>query len=248
MFIPVGILIGYYEGLTCKIIILSLMGVDYTLNPVWWYVWQYLIFCISYPLINQCVILLEYIKKKQKLEFSKYNLIALVVPGILLLVFFLMGYLNKQNILYFIIFCIGYLSSRCSLVKKARKKKWRNSFFMLLIAIVLSAVIVFIQYLMYTHQNAGVAYILTIFPSILILLNVLESNEKLKRICVFWGKQSTYLWLTHNFFLILPFVNLIIGISRMAIIKYIILIMLSLMVSYAFGMLDNMVNMKVLKR
>lgn len=112
IFVPLGFYIERFTNFSFHIFILSSLGMSSSYNGTWWYIKQYVIFVLIFPLIN--FIFKEGIKRSERISCCVITIISM---GFLLE----KNVLNKSNCAYCLIFLIGFITSKYMIIEKFRR-------------------------------------------------------------------------------------------------------------------------------
>lgn len=180
--------------------LLSILGLSKAYNGEWWYISQYLVFLLYYPLI---VFLIDTNKKKKHrillmVSFSLLFIGLLKVPSLKVIYKFLKNY-NFFSC-YVIIFAEGIFAAKYNVFQRCKPTRF-VSYCLLMISIIARMIIV-------KNANFGWFDVIIIFPFIL-GFSTINMGYYVDKILSFFGKNSTYIWLTHTFYCYYYFSNII---------------------------------------
>lgn len=197
LFVPVGFLF-FNKPFVLSEFLLNLLGISSTYNGAWWYVLQYLKMLITLPVID--IIFTRY---SNKTDTKKQSVLILVLFLILLLM--LIFFKNPLGIAldfmqpaFYFCFIMGFIISRFKLYELASLLLPKSVLYILgLLGFLL--VIIFRVKMAKDASSAGFDFIFVpVFSFGFICLNELLNFSK--KLFIFFGKYSTFIWLTHVFF------------------------------------------------
>ena len=170
--------------------IFSILGLSNDYNSEWWYVRQYLMMLLAYPIINVCFcrcISTNFLKK-----------ILSIIMKILAIIFIFIIFSRLCNIKYLIIFIEGYLIAKLDIFEYINKKIFKKNtqfvgLFILVISIWLRVI--------YSNSASYMTIDILITPIFIYSICLLVEEDSIYAKSMQWfGKYSTYIWLTHTFF------------------------------------------------
>lgn len=167
IFIPIGYVERIYSDYNINTVFFSFVGLDYSYNGTWWYVWQYVIFCVSFPIIWAVFILFSRYKDRFKLVVKDVVAIFVVFGMLSFCCWMLCGY-SKDIVIYEIVFLVGYTASYFDFVYKGRQylmcRKANSA-----ICLFLLFVIIIFRLIMQGIGISGVADVLIILPFVVVM-------------------------------------------------------------------------------
>lgn len=197
IFIPIGF-IFFDKSFDIKEFILNFIGYSSSYNGAWWYVAQYMRMLLILPIINCAFIFI-----RNKRYILTQCVFYLVIICSIIIVFINNRTLLNSIIEYFqpaflLCFIVGYIISRFKLFQFIYKIL--PSIFVDILGIIgMVLTIVLRVKIAKDASSAGLDFVFVpvfIF-GFLILINYLK---KIAVIFIFFGKYSTFIWLTHVFF------------------------------------------------
>lgn len=242
VFINIGIMIGYNFRLNTKIFINCILGIGGYINNEWWYVKQYIVMLMCFPILY----LVDYnIRKKHK---TNLLYLCLILSAVAVCIFFSNGMSLKYTVhmmigspVYTIIFSIGYLCSRFEIIEKIQLFLPQNKKRKFASGVICFVVSFLIRVLVTSNPDFNEIDVILIIPIILSLSIISENLLCINSIISKFGKYSTYMWLTHTFFCYYYFSKIFI-IIRYAEIRLIILVLLSLVTAMCLNNLERGIN------
>lgn len=183
----------------------NFLGISCSYQQTWWYMGQYVKMLLLLPLLELFFFPFHGQKEKKKkvLSFSILSAVMIILATTGLVLYrplweLLITMARNLRISYFLPFCIGFLIARFSLYQRLTEKlekinRWGN---LGISAAVLCAVVTARVILSDSAAYADTDFLLVpIF--VYALLTLLQLVPHLEKILVWFGKQSTYMWLTH---------------------------------------------------
>lgn len=231
-FIPLGYVLGVYEYSSISQVFFALLGRGNYYNGTWWYVWQYFLFCIIYPPVVTFFEL--FIKKNLKLKDS----ILVIISALVMSLMFFAGLVSVMNVIYFMVFAVGFLARYFDVISKIQQKIIIDSSIFYTIALLGLLTICFVvRY--YTVNITGAVDVILIFPVVYALNELLRLFPRLNRAFSIWGRVSTYMWLVHNFFIVQY--GFFVKSFTFAEIRIVLLILISTVVSFILQAVEKFV-------
>lgn len=173
-----------------------------TYNGSWWYVEQYAKMLLAFPLLDLLFTKFERLEKKKKWIFF-LTLAGLAFAGILwspILYEFVLAAAKAMRPSFSLIFIVGYLAARYRIYQRLDKalRRWGGWLPVCLSAVLIGAVAVVRVLLATDAAWAELDFLLVpvLVYGVLVLLSCIKS---LGAFLAWWGKESTYIWLIHNF-------------------------------------------------
>lgn len=245
VFIPYGFIAGKFKFDNTAVFLLNLLGLKSSYNNEWWYVGQYLFMMMLFPFINILTDKLFELpaKTKRAIAGSLFFCILVFAFGCWKSTAFaniVVPLMDIPLIVYSIIFIEGvyYKKTETAEIKDSKLIPYSNitSFVGLLI-------IAFLR----THF-ATVAYhcasdIFLVVPFILCAIQLL-GNLRIANVLAWFGKYSTYIWLTHTFFCYYYFPNVIAS-AKISIFIFICTAALSTITGIALTSIEKTINRKI---
>lgn len=173
-----------------------------TYNGAWWYVEQYAKMLLALPLLDLLLTGFPSSEEKKKRVFF-LTLAGVVLAGILcspLLYEFAWKAVKAMRPSFFLIFIAGYFIARCRIYQRIDKAlRRRGGWLPTCLSVVLIGVVTAVRVLLATDAAwAELDFLLVpvLVYGVLVLLSYIKSFGVF---LAWWGKQSTYIWLTHVF-------------------------------------------------
>lgn len=225
--IPLGLIIRKLD-FNINYIITDFIGLTYKYNSSWWYVHQYVVMLILFPVL---VILIDNVFDK----IIKNRFLTCITICIIVMLFVypktretIIYIININSISYLIIFIVGILIAKYNIFSVAKyimnKLHMDNKIgYIVLFAIVIS-IRVAITHDQMDHQLDAV--IAPIF--ILCSINIIQG--RLRSIFMYFGKYSMYMWLIHCFICLFYWKNFILSL-KFSLVMYVATVGLSLVFS-----------------
>lgn len=186
----------------------NLTALDPTYNGAWWYVEQYAKMLLVLPFLD---LLLTRFDKPEESRKKWIFFIALALLGLgaalagklwLPALWELLLTVEKSmRISFLLIFIVGYLIARYALYQRLDEVLGRTgSWVRVCLAVVLIAVVIAVRVPLATDASyARLDFVLT--PLLVYgLLTLLTHMKPIGTFLIWWGQQSTYIWLVHVFF------------------------------------------------
>lgn len=234
MFIPLGAFLvpESYPG-DISVLLLNVIGWSHSYNQEWWFLFPYVILVVSSP------VLFRYLQKVKRmwslvllftvLYFSMYT--ADKVWGEWFDNYYVLSQL-RQLVYCLYSFMWGAMFFRFRIFERCADSDWirHNATHFLLTWYLYVALAV----LCVLRMMLGPGIINPLFAVLFILIfNLLSPiNDRLQSFLRFMGTHSTNMWLTHTFFAYYFFKDFIYGL-KYPLLMYVVLIILSLLASYA---------------
>lgn len=244
VFVPIRFVYGF--SFDIKEFIGDFIGLTYNYNPSWWYVHQYVVMMLLFPIID---ILFWFFLDKIK----KWLLAAIIIVGCLTVCLIpglfeiTMKFININCISYLIIFMCAMLISKYKIYEKIYKVAKSNR----LISYILPCLVLILSILAryYASGNDIIAhqYDFIIAPAFCYSVISLLKNEKIIKLLCYFGKYSMYMWLIHTF-IYLVYWKEFIALFKYSFIMYVVLVMVSLVLSIAFSRIYDLINKKKLEK
>lgn len=186
----------------------NLTALNPTYNGAWWYVEEYAKMLLVLPLLDLLFNRYETATEKKK-KWSFFLALAVLglaaaLTGLLWwrpLWELLLSAAKSMRISFLLVFAVGYLAARYALYQKA--DGWlrrRGSWLPVPVSAVLIVGVIALRVRLATDASyAEWDFVLTPFL-VYGLLTLLAHVPPLCRFLAWWGRQSTYMWLTHVFF------------------------------------------------
>lgn len=238
IFVPIGF-VFFDRTFYIKEFLKNFFGISSSYNGEWWYVFQYIQMLFIFPFMD--VFFCKY--KAKKINFLK---IAMVLLGIIYLLLalrfemfktFLVIVLKKVGINYIMVFLVGYLFAKTDLYKKIYAYTSKNNISEKILSIVILLLVILIRTIF--ADNAAYSKIdFILVPFFIYAVITILNSCKIQRLLNFFGKYSTYIWLTHTFLCYYYFQKLVVCVKFSTLI-YLWLIILSLLVSWCLDKLFN---------
>lgn len=225
-----------------KDIIFLILGLSEKYNAEWWYIKNYLIILMLFPLLKA---------QEWYVDQKKYGVVLkILLWGIWVSFFFLIFVfvkiiffhsISNKYFFYSLIFIEGFLFSKYRLFEKVSIYASSNAFsILLLVAIVTGRLIVAKDA---TYKNGDIVFAPLLIYSFICLSKKFQKNVFLKYLEKL-GNHSTYMWLTHTFFAYYYFQWLIFA-PREALLIFLWLIAISVVCSCLLQKLEKRVYAKL---
>lgn len=214
VFLPIGIL--FYNRKSSLLCFLQSIFLGKYINGEWWYIRKYLVFLLTFPLIAFILSLIETLLSRCRKRITQILLCA-ICSSVLLVVIWnpisdtgigrLWEHLLRSTLgNYYLIFLEGVLVSRYGLFYRLHRFLDRHFPFPSLV-MVFSIIGVFLLLLIrgLVVQDPTDTSVDLIIAPIFIYLSVgvchFARKKCLSGLFSYFGRYSTYMWLTHTFFL-----------------------------------------------
>ena len=209
-------------------------------NPSWWYVWQYIKFLMVYPFIEAVI---HYRKEKRTWIICITGI--LLIAGIqLFLGDSIAGKLVGIAIVqfwnnYMIIFITAFIIGKACVYERITDRIQHDLVWAVIVLIGCIAVRWFYV------TNAGqsdIDVLLTPFLvfSLVTLFHKGKEKNAVKSSLHFWGKYSTFIWLTHTFWLFYYFQRIVL-LPRYSLLIYLWVLLLSFLTSIPLSWLHSLI-------
>lgn len=218
VFIPLLILINHREVSFAEFL-LNLVGYSSSLSGVFWYINFYISTLLLFPLLNM---VFTRSTKRKVIQI----IVSFVCLGLIILwMIFGRAYVPERE--YFIIFVEGYLISRFKVFERISKPLSNND--EVAISIILLVACFAIRIMFATDAAYHYIDMFIIVPFIYSVCCLVDKTRFLKKGLCFFGKFSTFIWLSHTFFAydLMPRVITISGISTVIFIECLIVSLLA---------------------
>lgn len=202
IFYLLGLAINKVEVMSFDELVRCLLGVSDYINREWWYVKQYIIFLIFFPVLELFIFDL----KKKKYGQILFCAISICCAILLYISFTSFGnaIILVRNILgspvYWIIFLCGTVCAAGRFFERLSCYLPKNNYFNYLIGIGFIIIVFSIRIILSTDADYNDIDIFLILPLIYGLILIINSNHYIEKILCQLGKHSTYIWLTHTFY------------------------------------------------
>ena len=183
----------------------NFLGISSTYQQTWWYMWQYVKMLMLLPFLELLFFTFPQQKEKKKkvLFFIILSTVAilLAVTGLVLyppLWEWMLTVARNLRISYFMPFYIGFLMARFSLYQRLAErleklgKPWNIG-----ISVVALCSVVAVRVALSDSAAYAETDFLLVPIFVYALLTLLLFLPYVERILIWFGKQSTYMWLTH---------------------------------------------------
>lgn len=230
IFMPMGFVANIYD-FNIKKVLFCFLGIRIGYNGEWWYVTQYIYMLFLLPCVHLCF---EFIVNNRTRNLNVFCF------GIIMFILYAFAYkklwIEKT---YIFIFLIGYISARLEKNKKLNsyiliKHRFLSSTFIFIFCFILRSVVA---------DSASYCKIdIFIIPIFIYAVSLITWREnKVTKTLEFFGKYSTYMWLTHTFicyYYFQPFIT----ISKFSSIMYIEVVLLSLGIAYILSWIEKKID------
>lgn len=234
LFVPYGMFLGVRQ-FSAGEFFLNFIGMKCTYNGEWWYLRTYVGIMLLFPFLNYL-----FRSVLNTLSFLKVFLLITALGSIVALYFTSNAFHAAAHFLFkvvnpyiAVIFVLGYLTS----YYKVYEKITTDSTF--LQAAVFLGCAAIRMYASGTTGSMAVDPFLAV-PLVWALANLLEKVRYVKRIMLFYGRLSVYMWLTHSFFLYYYHKDFILS-SQVSTLIFLKLLLVSTAAGYILYYLDNKV-------
>lgn len=236
IFIPLLILVNNRQVSFLEFLF-NLIGYQSSLSGVYWYVNFYISTMLLYPLV--CLVFTRTSKKKAIQIIVSLTCLSLIV------LWMIFGRYYVPDREYFIIFIEGYLVSRFMIFEKISKPLSSNDEVAISIILLVSCFAIRVM----CADEAAYHFIdmFIIIPFIYSVCSLVGRLPKLAKGLTFFGKYSTFIWLSHTFFMydLMPRIITISGNSTVIFIESIVIslvaaILLSLLEKYLLKLFELM--------
>ena len=205
----------------------NLIGYTYEYNPSWWYVHQYVVMMLLFPVVNYILFNVMLTNNIMTAISCIFGIVILAIPVIRDLILQLY---EINCISYMVVFVFAMLIARYDgfiVFNNVLKKVHLNNMIfsvVMLVAICVFRVIVTGSDII-AHQWD---FILT--PLFTYCIIMIFKGNRSKAILNFFGKHSMYIWLTHTFYYLVYFKKLF-ELLRFSFLMYTVLMAVSVMTS-----------------
>ena len=218
VFVPLRLLLRVGTLIDAKTFLLSLLGLSNAYNTEWWYIAQYLMMLLLFPLLQLFLAWLESLGVYVRKQFPRVRRwhfgILWCAAGLLFLLFrnapvfsFLIRLLDNGRFVFTLVFFAGMICAGFQLFELLREtpvEKLVPALGVLLVAGSLALRWLKTTDATYTKYDAFITA-----PLVFGLNASSGLLPPLKRVISFLGEHSTYMWLTHTFFCTYYFRSLI---------------------------------------
>lgn len=226
-----------------KKLLLTITAIDPNYNGAWWFVTTYILLVLISPYINEIIkkynnisimiisfiiYNISYIQRiKTPILFGKYS-IDLIIRQLALL--------GTSQFPFIIGAVFAYKKLYSKIYDYFKERKFKNIECMIIILLMIIAH-GFIQTL-YVAVFTGIIFIC--------VFNLMSKPKWLNELLNYLGNHSTNLWLTHMFFYMIYFKNIVYG-AKYSILIFIWLIVLCLITSYLIKYIKNFIQSRLFK-
>ena len=231
---------GYKKITFDKTFLLNLVAVKFDYNGAWWYVRNYVLMILLFPLLEKFIMLL----KNKKLTLAISSVIALIWIG--------GGYcvhngviaksLTSVTLIYLGIFIEGIIAAQFDLIKSLCKKLDDRRILLFVFILIISVRMAVVR----TAGDCSVDLLLVLPFVCCVKVFFNKGSKTAKKAIQFIGENSTYMWLVHGFFFEIPFLRYCITRCRMAVFIYLEVVTLSLVASLILTTIEKAL-LKVIK-
>lgn len=254
IFVPMGVCLGSVS-ISFQEFLKGLFAYNLEIyNAEWWYVNQYLLIMVMFPILDLIVSKIAIWLKIDRRRFLCLTIITIILFIALYVCdvwkirtsywdIRLFLYYSKTSI-YCIIFCLGYIFAKFRLYEfeKLACKAWME----ILIAIMCIASSFLVRTFLATEAFYSLGDILIIAPIILGFCILSKYLKKFSKVLMWIGKFSTYMWLTHTFYCYYYFREFI-TVSKISIIMYLQLVMISLLTAVVLTEVEKLIDRLISK-
>lgn len=194
IFIPIGI-IFFDKKWEFRELILNFWGISSSINKEWWYIRFYICLLLMFPLLDIIYTISKIIIKNEKMIII--SIIFLIAVGIL--------YKNTRSLFCFgsyIVFISGYLCARFKIFDdlKVNKITLAISVIAIIVLLISKCVMLFYLGLDQKYDKFMDAYTIPVLICAIVVLYTQTKNSMFWIVISFFGRHSSYIWLTHTFF------------------------------------------------
>lgn len=241
---PIGCLSGKIDLLSPNSFINCFVGLGNYINREWWYVRQYLLFLIWFPLFE---VIYCFIKKR---KYRNLAIVCGVVVTVCACYAFYFSHLGAVNILrrligtpiYWMIFILGGICAISPIKEYFEKFRSKNTAIALLM---LCLLIGFRVFLAESPDYNDIDPIL-ILPLVGCLLVIEDKMAIIEKVVSYIGKYSMYMWLTHTFFCYYYLNDFFVSL-KYPVVQYTILLVCSLLTSIMLQKIENSIDKLILQ-
>ncbi len=244
-FIPYGLITGKIEFCSVKVFLLNLVGLKASYNREWWYVRQYLLMMLMFPIINALLEKVVLIPSKVR-KFLTYCLI--IVASAIGFGYWIgnefandvVSLVNRSLVVYSIIFIEGVYYKKIEKLKNENLKHIRYGK-----VIAAGGLLIVILLRDYFASSAGhcMSDIFVAMPFIFCIIWLLD-NSSAANVLTWFGKYSTYIWLTHTFFCYYYFQTIIVS-AKFSILMFAETVALSTITGIVLTYIERMIDGKI---
>lgn len=251
IFIPMGVFFFHKSLFTTKTFLLSLFGLSNAYNAEWWYIKQYIMMVLLFPIFDFFLCNIVYFINNYIIKRFKYGklilLAALFSCGFLFLYFRnadifsnLILLLHNGVFVFTVIFFIGFLCAFFQLFELGANNITFQKFRPLL-ALLMLLVCVVVRYIraydaVYCKYDAFITA-----PIIYSIVTLCSYSKIIQNFFQKLGKYSTYMWLTHTFFCFYYFSNLVLAV-RISAFMFILTLVISWFCAYLLTSIETNLN------
>ena len=174
-------------------------------NNSWWYVKKYLFLMLIFPIIDVFVLVVERCNKYLIMVLGLTGCIGMVVIRVFLwhnswisrLIIFLVNIFGEN---YNYIFVIAYLCARYQIFERIYNKFHKYNWF----SVIGTISILFVRGIVVKNpEQSSIDVLITPFfvYFIVCILHTDYVEKHIARLLRYFGKYSTFMWLTHNFYI-----------------------------------------------
>ena len=239
IFVPMGIIwFGKSAGIRDLLIGFFLGRGGY--NPSWWYVWQYIMFLMVYPFLEAGI---HYRKEKRTWIICITGI--LMIAGIQLflgnsIAGKMSGIILEQFLTdYMIIFVTAFIIGKARVYERIADRIRHD---LVWAVIVLVGCIAVRWFYVTAAGQSDIDVLLTPFLvfSLVTLFHKGKEKNAVKSSLHFWGEYSTFIWLTHAFWILYYFQKIVL-LPRYSLLIYLWALLLSLLTSIALTWLQSLI-------
>lgn len=244
-FIPYGLITGKIEFCSVKVFLLNLVGLKASYNREWWYVRQYLLMMLMFPIINALSDKVVLIPSKVRKLLTYCLIIVVSAIGF--------GYwkgdefandvvslVNRSLVVYSIIFIEGVYYKKIEKLKNENLKHIRYGK-----VIAAGGLLIVILLRNYFASSAGhcMSDIFVVMPFVFCMIWLLD-NSNAANVLIWFGKYSTYIWLTHTFFCYYYFQTIIVS-AKFSILMFAETVALSTITGIVLTYIERIIDGKI---
>ena len=233
IFIPIGF-IFYNKAFSLSEFLMNLFGLSSSYNGAWWYMLFYLKALLSLPLID--ILFVSFSDKSSRIvKYVFYGILIVLIIG---LAFYdkeiLMLSLGFFQPAFYLCFLMGYLLSRFKVYEFAYKII-NEKILDILGVLGFLAVIVCRVKIAKDASSAGLDFIFVPVFAFGFCV-ILDLIPKIDRVFAFFGKYSSFIWLTHVFFYD-HYAKNVVMFSRISTFIYLTLLVMSTLAAFLLELL-----------
>lgn len=195
-FIPIRFWI-VKDTFSIRVFVFNLIGLKYDYNPSWWYVHQYIVMMLLFPIVYQ--ILFRFVFRNIKIAACCLGglFVAFVVPVTRMLILRLYA---VNSISYMVVFCVAMIIAYFNLFEMVDNIISTQIANRKILASIVFLVACCFRVVATGKDLIAHQYDFILAPIFTFCLLYIFDSERCEKVLLFFGKHSVYIWLVHAFF------------------------------------------------